>query len=69
MRRRITLDEDGRRIGSCWVNGVEVELHAKDPEQFMAALVDAYAALSDREHIRMAPEARLAPILGAEGQK
>lgn len=66
QRLRVTVDRGGRRVGSLWVNGVELELHAVDEERFFAGLAEAYCALQGREHVRMKSEARLAPILGAQ---
>lgn len=49
---RITIEKDSRRIGSLFVNGVELELHARDEDAYLEALAFAFGALNGRDCAR-----------------
>lgn len=57
---RVTIDRDSRRIGSMWLNGAELELHAVDEAAYFEAMALAFGALNGRECARtLAPRTPL----------
>lgn len=49
---RVTIDRDSRRVGSLFLNGVELELHATDDQDYFEALALAYTTLMGRNAAR-----------------